>query len=212
MISNSYKSALESIQSNDENVIFNIIGVVRNCDDALEIILKSSNNRGIDIVFLDIQLPSSKNRKILSGEDLGFKIKEFLPKSKIIVSTMFNDNYRIINIFRSLNPAGFLIKNDLSPDVLVAAIEKILISPPYYSNSVLAAIRKQIANRDMIDEIDRKLLYELSLGAKMKDLPKLIPLSMAGLEKRKRHLKEIFDVNNLDDRALIIIAKEKGFI
>ena len=52
----------------------------------------------------------------------------------------------------------------------------------------------------------------MSIGTKMKSLPNIIPMSMAGLEKRKKHLKEIFDVKDNDDRELILKAKEKGFI
>jgi hypothetical protein len=37
-------------------------------------------------------------------------------------------------------------------------------------------------------------------------------MSMTGLEKRKKHLKIIFDVDEGDDRALVLKAKEKGFI
>ena len=66
----------------------------------------------MDIVFLDIKLPPSKDGKILSGEDLGIKINQLLPDTKIIISTTFNDNYRIHNILENINPDGFLIKND----------------------------------------------------------------------------------------------------
>ena len=46
----------------------------------------------------------------------------------------------------------------------------------------------------------------------MKDLPNLLPLSIAGIEKRKRNLKRMFNVKKLDDRQLMISAKEKGFL
>jgi hypothetical protein len=46
----------------------------------------------------------------------------------------------------------------------------------------------------------------------MKELPNILPLSIAGIEKRKRQLKKIFDVSSLEDKQLIIVAKEKGFI
>ena len=46
----------------------------------------------------------------------------------------------------------------------------------------------------------------------MKDLSEIVHLSIPGIEKRKRHLKQIFDINGPDDRDLILIAKEKGFI
>ena len=46
----------------------------------------------------------------------------------------------------------------------------------------------------------------------MKDLPDILPLSIAGIEKRKRNLKRIFNVNSTDDKELFSIAKEKGFL
>ena len=64
----------------------------------------------------------------------------------------------------------------------------------------------------LLDDIDRRILYELSIGTKTKDLPALVPLSLTGIEKRKRLLKQIFDIDSTDDRELILAAKEKGFI
>jgi hypothetical protein len=46
----------------------------------------------------------------------------------------------------------------------------------------------------------------------MKDLPNVLPMSIAGIEKRKRQLKEMFNVQENEDRELILKAKEKGFI
>ena len=63
-----------------------------------------------------------------------------------------------------------------------------------------------------LSKIDRQLLYSLSLGTKMKDMPCEIPLSMAAIEKRKRVLKDIFEVETKADKDLISAAKEKGFI
>tara|TARA_R110002049_G_C8991515_1_gene549089 strand:+ start:231 stop:452 length:222 start_codon:yes stop_codon:yes gene_type:complete len=73
-------------------------------------------------------------------------------------------------------------------------------------------MRKQVSNDIVIDEIDRRILYELSRGTKMSELPQIIPLSISGIEKRKRVLKELFNLDQKDDRGLIRIAEEKGFI
>ena len=61
-------------------------------------------------MFLDISVPPSKDKKLLSGEDVGLMINRVFPSSKIIVSTTFNDNYRIQSILKNMNPDGFLIK------------------------------------------------------------------------------------------------------
>ena len=95
---------------------------------------------------------------------------------------------------------------------LRTCIKKVITEPPYYSITVLKSFRKQVANGHKIDEIDRMLLYELSIGTKMNELPNVLPLSMTRIERRKRHLKEIFDLKKGSDRELVILAKEKGFI
>lgn len=213
IIADAYKSAFEFISAENNEIEFNI-SIVTNCDDAIENITAASksNGVGIDIIFLDISLPPSTDGKYLSGEDLGIKIKEVLPKCKIIVATTFNDNYRIQVILRNVNPDGFLIKNDINKDELVSSIKTIMDNSPYYSKSVLELFRKQSSIDYQLDKIDRQLLYEMSIGTKMKDLPKIIPMSMPGLEKRKKQLKELFKVKDNDDRELILKAKEKGFI
>ncbi|WP_298365072.1 response regulator [uncultured Lutibacter sp.] len=211
IIADAYRSAFEFVSSEDENIEFEI-SMASNCDEAVEAINEASKNDGIDIVFLDISLPPSSDGKYLSGEDLGVKIKELLPKCKIIVATTFNDNYRIQVILKNVNPDGFLIKNDINKDELVNSIKNILNDTPYYSKSVLELFRKQASIDYKLDKIDRQLLHEMSIGTKMKDLPKIIPMSMAGLEKRKKNLKGLFKVLDNDDRELILKAKEKGFI
>jgi DNA-binding NarL/FixJ family response regulator len=207
-----YESAFQSI-SNEENGNLSFhIDSAENCDVAEIKIKEESFKMGIDIIFLDLRLPPSKDNKILSGEDLGILVKQLMPQTKIIVSTTFNDNYRIHSIIKNVNPDGFLIKNDITPEEIVIAIKNVLYDPPYYSKSVLRLLRKEVSNDFLLDDIDRRLLYELSLGTKMKDLPNILPLSIAGVEKRKRHLKDILSVNNSDDKQLIISAREKGFI
>ena len=210
IIADAYKSAFEFISSENKEVEFDI-AIVTNCDDAVESIEKAAKSNGIDIVFLDISLPPSSDGKYLSGEDIGIRIKQVLPKCRIIVATTFNDNYRIQVILRNVNPDGFLIKNDINKDELVTSIKTIMDKAPYYSKSVLELFRKQASTDYKLDKIDRQLLYEMSIGTKMKDLPNIIPMSMPGLEKRKKQLKEIFKVEDNDDRELILKAKEKGF-
>ncbi|WP_240665647.1 response regulator [Lutibacter sp. HS1-25] len=211
IIADAYKSAFEYISAEKKDVTFNI-DIVTNCDDAVAHINSVSKSGNLDIVFLDISLPPSSDGKYLSGEDIGVKIKEVIPSCKVIVATTFNDNYRIQVILKSVNPDGFLIKNDINKDELVTSIKTILDNSPYYSKSVLELFRKQSSTDYKLDKIDRQLLYEMSIGTKMKDLPNIIPMSMPGLEKRKKQLKELFKVQDNDDRELILKAKEKGFI
>ncbi len=83
---------------------------------------------------------------------------------------------------------------------------------PYYSSTVSGLFRKQMSQPMNVDRIDRLMLYELSMGTRMKEMPDVVPLSMAGIEKRKRILKQKFDVEDQGDKALILKAREMGFI
>jgi DNA-binding NarL/FixJ family response regulator len=212
LICDAYVNALNFIEKENSEISFKIT-LTHNCDDAIAKIKESSKRvLKYELIFLDIKLPPSKDKKILSGEDLGLEIKKLLPDSKVIVSTTYNDNYRIYSLMKNLNPDGLLIKNDITASELVNAINLVLTSPPYYSSSVSQTIRNEMLNDLLLDKIDRRLLYELSIGTKTKDLPMTLPLSIAGVEKRKRNLKNVFDVSGLEDKDLINKAKEKGFI
>lgn len=211
IIRNAYKESVRFVERlNDTGFEIYEAG---NCDEAVKVINRLENiNDKIWLVFLDISLPPTSDKKIVSGEDLGLWIKRRIPRAKIIVSTTFNDNYRLHNILRNLDPDGFLIKSDITPKDLVEAVETVLADPPYYSKTVLRLVRQEVASEFILDEIDRKLLYELSLGTLMKDLPEILHLSLAGIEKRKRHLKEIFDLKTSTDKELLALARDKGFI
>lgn len=204
-----YALAFESVSKINPSLNF-VITKTSNCEAAKEEIQNSPSQHGFDIAFLDISLPASNNGKIRSGEDLGLLIKKITPKTKIAIATTYYDNFFIQNIFRNLNPEAFLVKNDLTSDNLVEAIEKMLTNPPYYSDTVLNSLRTQMSSGIELNDTDRQLLYQLSIGTKMKDLPDLLPLSMAGIEKRKRKLKDTFNVK--EDKDLIFEAKTKGFI
>ena len=112
IICNSYKDAFEEVSAANENLHIQV-DVALDCDSAREKINNRWVEKGYDLVLLDIRLPASRDRKLVSGEDLGELIREVQPEARIIVATTFNDNFRMQNIIRSLNPEGFLIKNDL---------------------------------------------------------------------------------------------------
>ncbi len=212
LICDAYINALNLVEKENPSLVFKIT-LAHNCDDAYKKIKESSSRiLKYQLIFLDIKLPPSKDRRILSGEDLALKINELLPEAKVIISTTYNDNYRIYSLLKNLNPDGLLIKNDITANELVNAITLVLESPPYYSSSVSQTIRNEMLNDLLLDKIDRRLLYELSIGTKTKDLPIILPLSIAGVEKRKRNLKSIFNVSKLEDKDLIEKAREKGFI
>ena len=49
------------------------------------------------------------------------------------------------------------------------------------------------------------------MGGRTLELPNILPMSIGGIEKRKRHLKEALGISGQDHRILVKIAREKGF-
>jgi len=208
LIAEVYESALFNISSKNDTQKFTTT-IADTCDKAIEHLRKMT---AIDLVFLDMSLPVSSDGTFLSGEDIGIEIRKLHPNTKIIVSTTYNDNYRVHNIIKSINPEGFLIKNDFNRKDLITAIETVLEGSPAYSKTVLNLLRTHLNHDYFVDKIDRDILYELSIGTKTIDLTNVIPLSKGGIDSRKRKLKEMFDIENESDKTLVQLAKNKGFI
>ncbi|OEK09150.1 hypothetical protein A8C32_10475 [Flavivirga aquatica] len=211
LIIDAYKRALEEVALKNNLKEF-VVFTADSCESAILKINKRSKEEVFDLVFLDLKLKPSKNNKILNGEDLGVLIRKKLKGTKIIVSTSFSDSYLVSCVFKSINPEAFLIKSDLTKEVLIEAVKTVVFDLPFYSKTIINIFRKQAANDFVIDNIDRKILHELSNGTKMNELPKLLPLSIAALERRKRILKDVFNVEGKGDRSLLLLAQEKGFI
>ncbi|WP_196893578.1 response regulator [Aureivirga marina] len=205
-----YKNALLSDESSNEYDYF--FRQASNCDDALKTLkLKSAANT--NLVLLDIKLPpSQKNHHVTSGEDLAIHIRRNFPDTKIIILTMLSEQERIINISKSIEPDGFIIKSDLTSKVLKTAFHKVFNDPPFYSESVLKIHKMNNNASVLIDQIDRSILYHLSKGVKTKNLVDYIPLSLSAIEKRKLNLKKVLELKEKNDKSLISKALEKGFI
>ena len=210
LILEGYKSKIQESFSDDE--LNFIIDTAQDCDEASVKIEKSVSSSNYDIVFLDINLPPSKDKKFLSGEDLGKEIKKNAPDTSLIVLTMYSENMRLINILKNLNPEGFLIKSDITPQEFLKAFNKVREGEVHYSKSIIEIMRKQLTSDVVLDEYDRNILFHLAEGVRTKDLVDIIPLSLAAIEKRKKILKEIFEVENNGDLALVSQARKKGFL
>lgn len=205
MIIEGYRNVLSRIDLKGLNVIFNS---TNNCTEAWDILSKET----YDIVFLDINFPVIEGAKLISGEDLGVKIKNEMPNVRIIILTTLEDKFRLQNILYNINPEGFLLKGETNSKELVKCLERVIESPPYYGQKISRILRTKMKYNFTLDQVDRKILYQLSLGTKTKDLPEQINLSLRAIENRKRKLKEIFDIEGGDNKLLLQKARESGYI
>ena len=188
------------------------IETANDCDTANVLLRRAANEKPFDICFFDISLPSSSDGKLKSGEDLATLTRTIMRHAKIVILTMFNESFRVHSIIKKINPDGFLIKSDLTSIELAEAFQHILSEPPYYSSTVSNFLKKSIITDIHVDDINRKILHLLSQGVRTITLREHINLSMSAIEKRKRHLKELFAIDDGKDETLIEKARKKGFL
>ncbi|WP_179021727.1 response regulator [Winogradskyella forsetii] len=188
------------------------IETAHNCDEAVAMIEQASKKYPYHVCFFDISLPASEDGKYASGEDLALLAKKLMPRTKIVILTMFNETFRIHNIIKEIDPQGFLIKSDLTSMELADGFQQILKSPPYYSTTVNNYLKKTISSDIYVDDINRKILHLLSQGVKTKSLNEYIDISTSAIEKRKKQLKILFSVHDGKDETLLKEAKDKGYL
>ena len=204
-----YKFILERIVFDDHNII---VDTATTFEAGKQKIEESATSFIYDIIFLYVQLFPPNEEQPNNGEDLGILARRLVPETKIIFMSSFSDNYRINSILKSVDPDGYMVKTDIDPKSLEQAVKTVVHQPPYYSSKALAAIRKKMSNDIMLDDNDKKILYHLSIGTRTKDLEQHIELSSSSIENRKRHLKTLFGTEKENDLALILEAKNRGFI
>lgn len=209
MIIAGFEQALDIIKDHNDKYKF-VIHSALDCRDAVEFIKNESIN--YDLICLDLSLPGTEDGRYNSGEDLALLAKKAQSNAKILICTMLENNYKVMNTVRRINPDGFLVKSDTNPDILITAIETLLNGGVYQSTTVHQMMKKAVEFSYTIDEDNLKILYLIDKGILTKNLPNHIDLSLSAIEKRKKQMKSFFDIPNRNDKILIEKAKEKGFL
>lgn len=190
------------------------ISVVKasDCKEAYDL-LYSDKVLSFDLAFLDVSMPAYEEKNILSGEDVARILKNKQPHCKVVLLTMLSDSFRVLNIIKTINPNGLIIKNDLTFDELKNAFERIIQGENYYSQTVVKYVSQSVSlQSNLMDELDRQIVYHISRGVKTKNIPMYTSMSLSTIEKRKLNLKELFGIKGGSDEDLIREAKSRGFL
>ena len=203
-----YKNAITRYNPKDFEFL---ISQAKDCESAYNIIT-NPDTTVFDIAFLDISMPPYEEKGIYNGEDLAKLISEYMPSCKIILLTMYTELLKIKTIIKTINPSGLVIKNDLTFDELIFAFDKVIKGKTYYSESVLKMLSLSEEDTIEIDQFDKQILFHLSKGTKLNDIPQYIPISLGAIERRKINLKELLKVKEGSDIELVREAKNRGLL
>lgn len=203
-----YKNAITRYNPKDFEFL---ISQAKDCESAYNIIT-NPDTIIFDIAFLDISMPPYEEKGIYNGEDLAKLISEYMPSCKIILLTMYTELLKIKTIIKKINPSGLVIKNDLTFDELLFAFDKVIKGKTYYSESVVKMLNLSEEDTIEIDQFDKQILFHLSKGTKLNDIPQYIPISLGAIERRKLNLKELLKVEEGSDIELVREAKNRGLL
>lgn len=206
-----YKRVLQAIAGSSDTTSFHF-KVAKNYGSALVLMDWLKQLGRVDLALLNLSMTTSENGKTVFTEDLASLLRQGFPEMKLMLFTSSISSFKVSLLFETMDPDSLIIHDDVDFKELVVAVNAVLNSTPYYSKSVLCEIRKSFSNGVYLDYTDKLILYHLSKGVKTKDLPGLVNLSKGGVERRKRNLKDRFNIDKGGDKLLLEKAREQGFI
>lgn len=178
--------------------------------DSLDFIDNDFIFETFDYFFIDFFLPPVEELNLHTGQDLAQYIQKKNKKAKIIILTGLTQPLKLMSLMDDVNPLGILVKSEVDVDTLLDAFDAFLEKKNYYSPSVKKAINLYRGLKFKLDSIDFKIIDLISQGVKTSNMPKILPLTRDGINKRKAKIKMYFDIDG-DDEVLLRHARELGF-
>jgi two-component system, NarL family, response regulator NreC len=202
-----YKSILSAKYNLQDEIN---ITTAYNCETAYRCITAASKN--FDIAIVDMILPHYELENLFSGEEVALLIQNVQPNCKIILSTSHTETFVLYNLIKNINPHGVLVKSDYTSEEFLVALNDIIAGESYYSLTARQSIKEIHLEDNYLDSYNRRIVSLLAKGIKTKNLPQHLNISMSAIDKRKAHIKEVFDIVKGTDEDIIREAKNRGFI
>lgn len=169
-----------------------------------------SQNKSFDLAFLDYSMPSYTEQNMHTGGDLALHIKKSMPYCKVIIMTGVINGITVFEITQKVKPNGFIFKSDLDNDNFSMLLKDVLNGKTYKSNGVQEMYRQGLETNVLLEEYNRKILYYISIGYKIKEISETMGLSDATINKRIAKIKKAFNID--DTMTLLREAKKRGYV
>lgn len=204
MNSDAYINLIKSSQEKKEIIFQKAI----DCHTAFKVIKQAEKtSTPIDIALIDISIPEYKEEKLLSGTDVAILLRNSFPDCLIIMLTMHTEPLVLFNVFKQINPEGFISKNDIDFEMFPEIFDRIVSIENYFSPTINTTIKSLVKQTLKWDEFDTQIIILLDKGIQTKDLPQYINLSLSSIEKRKAILKRQILDQKSSDKELIAKCK-----
>lgn len=188
------------------------ITTASDCKTGYETITNTTSETSFDIALLDISMPAYEEKNIQTGEDLAKLLNEVNSNCKIVLLTMHSERLKVEKIINEIDPLGLVIKNDLTYENMLLALDTVLKGERYYSVSVINFLNNLQKEQVYVDVFDRQILHFLNKGIKADDVALYIPISSSNVKTRIESMKELIGKKGCKNEELVSEAKENGMM
>jgi DNA-binding NarL/FixJ family response regulator len=160
-----------------------------------------------DVVILDINMP------LMNGLDAAVKLKQLLPKVKIVFLTM-KDDPNLAAAVLELGPVGYVLKHSAASELLTA-ITEVLRGRPYVTlrlkpeNWAVQETRAHQFSKELTPR-QREVLQLIAEGRPMKEVGGILNVSEKTVMFHKYHIMRSFNLKSNAD--LVLLALKQGLI
>jgi DNA-binding NarL/FixJ family response regulator len=199
--------ALGDLKINSEITTANTLEIAYN------FIFNQNKTQPIDIIFLDLSMPAYSEKNINNGEDFAQLIRIKYPEIKIIIVTSIFGIKQLNRLIQTISPEGLIEKIDITnSDYLIGTLNEIINGKFYRSEMVEKSIEMNLINDSKFDILNKQIITLLSQGIKTKNIPNHLNMTLSAINKRKLKIKELLQIDNGDDEAIINESKKIGII
>jgi DNA-binding NarL/FixJ family response regulator len=186
-----------------------VVGEAATGAEAVELAIRTSP----DVAVMDIRMPG------LDGIEATRRLQERMPKTRILVVTMFHLDDYVLGALRA-GAAGYLLK-DAGPEALVDAVRTVargdaLLSPSITRRLIEHYVRRPSADKALGGRVDRLTAREI-------DVARLVALGLTNVEVGRRlhlsagtiktHVTNVLSKLELRNRTQIVVAAyETGLV
>ena len=167
----------------ENNPKLNIVGDLGSGEEAYHFLQKNT----VDLIVMDISMPGK------GGIESTNQIKKRFPKIKVLMLSM-HDNSMIIDKAMKAGANGYILKNDLSDDLL-DAIEKVM------NNEIIisASVDKNDFNESKIKDLNNKefeIFKSIASGEELLSIAKKLNISYKTAANYQTSIKQKLDIKN----------------
>ena len=179
--------------------------VTMEADNGEELLRKLKTSQP-DICIIDISMPK------MNGYETMLEIKKTYPALKVLVMTMYNNEFAVLKMLRS-GANGYLLKN-CNPGDLKTALQSIYTSGYYHSDFVTSRIFRSIEKeKDSFPKITDKELRFLELCCRDITYKEMGDIMICSPRTVESHRDTLFQKLNVRTRtALVMYAIQMGVV